>query len=610
MAEAIDATNSPEFDDVGQDTPRQETDQAGPVTNHARKKHVKIIIPTEVDNSGIEKAEEEAQETDPAVEKDASPRRKGKRYLRPLQNYLRSSRDRWLRLLPAIPEISSTKEPPESYDEVTKAIKTALQKCDGLLISVPYLATDVSYLQTVEDALLRLKDESNVDKLTDFKTLQKLVTMTRSKQQYQKEGDVLAEFETTASGAILQLEKVFRILKEEVLFFLRTFCTGEKEQEKCQEILKNNIDRIQGLLNSKASEVDSNIFSYGQLSCQVAIDVVNWKNFPILRVIPDIVDRCYDAIKQGNTWLTDDSEYVSRLNRRVEESRRTVSDIRTRIIITNLQRNVLENASKNVNREIRQRSRRLHQIQREVKQLGDEKASREAQLGDTKPSTNMTKTHGLTSDLGNVTSSMHLDSKWRIEEELRSLNLELSKRNVRLQEVELSLEEYMFSHGQDKAYLQTQLRKNGEKSDALRKELAEAFEKLASWESLLQEKTGRRKIAEKFWAATDKTSGRESYEELESVLEILQEELGAKWRRFVRHLPGPRQVIDVDIESIKTAHPLYREDQIYRALSLWRKRNPQHANVDNILKALEKCGLLGIREKALRVLGRRPYATV
>ncbi|XP_019618332.1 PREDICTED: uncharacterized protein LOC109465481 [Branchiostoma belcheri] len=602
MAEAIGDANASEVDDVEQETPRRETDQIGSNTNHVRKKHVRIVLPTEVDDPDLRNTVE--QDKDHAVEKDTSPRRKGKKHLRPLQNYLRSSRDRWLKLLPAIPEISSTKEPPESYEEVTKAIKTALQKCDGLIIRVPYLATDVSYLQTVEESLLSLKDASNVGILADFKTLQKLVTMKRSKQQYEKEGDVLVEFEAMSNSAMQQLEKVLRILKDEVLFFLRTFCTGEREQEKCQETLEKNVDGIQGLLNSRMSEVDPNVFSYGQLSCQVAIDVVNWKNFPVLRVIPDIVDRCYDAIRQANTWLTHDSEYVSRLNRRTEESRRTVSDIRTRIIITNLQRNVLENSSRNVNREIRQRSRRLHQVQREVKQLEDEKASRETQLGDTKPSTNLTKTHSVTSNPGNVTS------KWRIEEELRNLNMELSKRKIRLQDAEFSLEEYLVSHGQDQAYLQSQLRKNDEKSDALRKELAEAFEKLASWESLLQEKTGRRKIAEKFWAATDKTSGRESYEELENVLEILQEELGPKWRRFVRHLPGPRQVIDVDIESIKSAHPLYREDQIYHALALWRKRNPQHANVDSILTALEKCGLLGIREKALRVLGRRPYATV
>eukprot|EP00058_Branchiostoma_floridae_P006966 XP_002592454.1 hypothetical protein BRAFLDRAFT_68940 [Branchiostoma floridae] len=610
MAEAIGTTDTPLVDKIVEETPRREEDRNGAEAHHVRKKQVRIILPTELDDSDLKSAGDEALKTETDVVTDASPRRKGKKYLRPLQNYLRSSRDRWLKLLPAIPEISSTKEPPESYEEVTKAIKTALQKCDGLLISVPYLTTEVSFLQTVEDVLLRLKDTLEVRKLSDFKTLQNLVFMVRSKEQYQKEADALIEFQTAAGSAIMQLEKVFRILKEEVLFFLRTFCTGEREQEKCREILEKNVDGIQRLLNSKVSEVDSNIFSYGQLSCQVAIDVVNWKNFPILRVIPDIVDRCYDAIKQANTWLTDDSEYVSRLKRRVEENRRTVSDIRTRIIIANLQRNVLENTSKNVNREVRQRRRRLHQIQREVKQLEDEKASREAQLGDTKPSTNPTKTHGLTSDLGNVTASLHLDSKWRLEEELRNINVELSKRKIRLQEAESSLEEYMFGHGQDQEYLQTQIRKNDEKSDVLRKELAEAFEKLASWESLLQEKTGRKKIAEKFWAATDKTSGRESYEELESVLEILQEELGPKWRRFVRHLPGPRQVIDVDIESIKSAHPLYREDQIYHALSLWRKRNPQHANVDSILKALEKCGLLGIREKALRVLGRRPYATV
>ena len=225
----------------------------------------------------------------------------------------------------------------ELVSKQLRNVRAALQKSNNALYD--HNQDRIAHLAKVQTALQELTAgrKSSID---SFRELEKLLEQNFTKSKEHKEAaGLLQSFHDNCSEVFDQLQQIRSTVTDEILYYLKVFCSDYHKLgiaddafydslQSRTEVVDNYTERFDELSEviSIGSAIPQDLLGYSYFSQELAIEL-DCHNFPVLRVIPDLIQKLEMACDIAAEWLRNDKVYVQELEQEINEYNDKIHDL-------------------------------------------------------------------------------------------------------------------------------------------------------------------------------------------------------------------------------------------------------------------------------------------
>ena len=244
----------------------------------------------------------------------------------------------------------------------------------------------IGYMTSVQDAL-KLMCARKVASVDSFMELEALLTKAvnddySSYSQTRDDAiDTLQDFHKKCLAVLEKVQQVNSLINEEILSYLQQYCSDYRKlgipDDKFDESLQSRtavvgnyierFDELVGFLN-EGSPIPHDLFGYSFFSQELAIEL-DCESYPILRVIPDLIQKMEMSCDITSDWLRGDKLYVQELEKQIENFRIKVQDCEKSSEMSKLKYDRLFTQLKSKQQSLNEEEENYNEMKRELKTL-------------------------------------------------------------------------------------------------------------------------------------------------------------------------------------------------------------------------------------------------